>query len=149
MSKKENKEVTDTMAERVTLMRIGLLPILARPLTLLQIEEMAELARQMDEADGDYDGTMTSYTFSHGKDAGLLNRAIVVSLFRKRIWRALFGGYVMKRMDSGTMERCVKRIRETFDFGFFLTSIIFLKGMRRTEKEKTEATALGDSWVES
>ncbi len=149
MSKKENKEVTDTMAERATLMRIGLLPILARPLTLLQIEEMAELARQMDEADGDYEGTTTSYTFSHGKDAGLLNRAIVVSLFRKRIWRALFGGYVMKRMDSWTMERCVKRIRETFDFGFFLTSIIFLKGMRRTEKEKTEATALGDSWVES
>lgn len=144
-------EVTNTLAERSRIMFIGLLPIRVRPLTLCQVEEIGEMSEDMKGCDDDTDVSdeiLSAYTFKRPHDVEMMLDIIVVSLFRRRIFRLLFGRYVKKKIDSKLMKICVSRIKETFDFAFFLSASIFLKGMRKQKKEE-ETTAHGDSWVES
>lgn len=140
---------TETLSERSEVVRIGLLPIISKPLTLLQVQELGEIAEQMGEDDPDPDQLLSDYAFHNSRAAKLLSDAIVVSLFRRRLSRWLFGGYVRRHLNSNAMRRCMARIRGTFDFGFFFNSTIFLRGMRRKRTAETSETLRGDSWVES
>lgn len=147
---KETK-VTDTLSEKSGFMFVGMLPIRIRPITLYQVEEMGELAEEMsvyDENEIEKSELISSYTFSRKNDVKTLLDVIIVSLFRRRICRFLFGLYVKKRIDSELMKICVLRIKDTFDFAFFFNASIFLRGMKK-QKTEEEITALGDSWVES
>lgn len=136
-------KTTDTLSERGKFIRIGLLPIYTRPLTLLQVEEIGEVVEGMSERK-DTDVVTTSEVFKHAEDARALGEALVISLFRSRIMRLLLGGYVKKRLDSGTMEKCVAHMKNTFDYAFFFAATVFLRGMKRAkEEERKEATAPG------
>jgi hypothetical protein len=136
------QQTTDTISERGKFIRIGILPIYARPLTLLQVEEIGEVVEGMSEIK-DTDPVITSEVFKRVEGAKALGEVLVISLFRSRIMRLLLGGYVKKRLDSDTIKKCVAHMKDTFDFAFFFTATVFLRGMKRTKEERDEATALG------
>lgn len=145
-----NTKITDTLSERPEIIMIGLLPIVSKPLTYLQIQEIGEKAEKMGEYEVMKGETLSEYTFKNSKAASLLMDSVIISLFRSKINRFIFRRYVKKHLDSKTMKRCVGRIQESFDFAFFFNSTVFLRGMKRKKKEmtETEATAHGHSWEE-
>lgn len=139
--------VADTLAERGRVVLVGMLPIYARPLTLLQVQEIGEIAQGMGEFDGGRNELLSQYAFKSSREAGLLIDAVVVALFRGRLNRLLLGWYVRKHLDSKALRACVALIADNFDYSFFFTSTIFLRGMKRREKE--DDSRRGESWVES
>ena len=144
-----NKTTTDTLSEEGKVIVVGLLPIYAKPLTLLQVQELGEISEKLGEYDVNDEEYISSYVFNNSRNVGLVADAIVVALFRSKVNRFLLGWYVKKHLDTTTYKKCFEQIRSTFDFGFFFTSSVFLRGMRRKAKMENNQTAHGDSWVES
>ncbi len=150
--KRYDTNTTDALSEKSSFVMVGMLPIVVKPLTVLQVQRIGEIAEAMGEYEETDDDLLTRYAFRNNREAGLLADAVVVSLFRSRINRFLFGGYVKRHLDSKTLRKCVTIMRDNFDFRFFFQGTVFLRGMRRkrTEKEtEGQATARGGSWVES
>lgn len=138
---KEENKVTDTLAERGRWMRIGILPIHLRPLTLLQVQEISEQLSEIDEVQRqleEKDYQMAScYFFKNPNSVKRMINAIVCSMFRGKVARLLFGGYVRRRLTSDNFKPAFANINAAFDYNFFLVSLIFLQGTTR-KMEKTE-----------
>lgn len=138
---KEENKVTDTLAERGRWMRVGIIPIHLRPLTLLQVQEISEQLSQIDEVQRELDEkeyqTASCYFFKNPNSAKRMLNALVCSMFRGSVARFLFGWYVKKKLTSESFKHAFANINAAFDYNFFLVSLIFLQGTTR-KREKTE-----------
>lgn len=130
------------MGEIGKIIRVGILPIYARPLTLLQVQEIGEEMQnvEVDLESKDYQ-SLSAYVLTHPDDAKAMNNAVIKALFRKRWQRRLFGKYVLNHLTSGVYKEVYASIQASFDYNFFMIGLIFLQGTKKEEKATENQTA--------
>lgn len=130
-------KTADTLMERGYFMRVGLLPIYVKPLTLGQVIEIGELSSYLEEYDMDEEpSNMAKFAFRHSMDVETLQEIALVAVFRSKFKRKIFGWYIRKRLNTRILKDCLKAVFNTFDYAFFFSSTIFLKEMKRKKKAK-------------
>lgn len=140
-NKEVNTQTTDTLAERGKVIRVGFLPIYARPLTLLQVQEIGEEMEAVDIKDieeKEYK-TESAFVLTHPENAKAMANAVVKALFRKKWKRRLLGGYIKNHLTSKTFSEVYASIQASFDYNFFILGLIFLQGTAKKKEEKEES----------
>ena len=141
--KKEDKKLTaDTLTERSHWMRIGILPIRLRPLTLAQIYEMGEYIASMDSEGLKIKGIFNAAAemLSKYKNVPLMQETFLVTAYRRRWMRRLTRHYILHRLTIKHFQKALEVIMSAYTANFFLTSIIFLRQTKPiTEPRQTTA----------
>jgi hypothetical protein len=132
----ENEKVKDTLLEKGFKMRFGIFPISVKPLTLAQVQEIGALAGGL----GTNDDELKEMQFADGlsdlaKYGDLINDICLIILFRSQSKRGLLGGFIKKRLTSDHYKKLMGWLYQTFDFGFFLTSLVFMRGIKTKTKD--------------
>lgn len=145
MKTKDKQSVADTLTEKAMWIRVGWLWFRARPLTLAQIFEMGAVANGIDA--GDLNDTqrkirVIASMVNHHKDAKLMIKIFIITLFRSRWARVLFGWYIRRKITVLKFQELLNYIAVSFNANFFLTSIIFLR-QATVMTEPSPTTALG------
>lgn len=153
---KKDTKTADTMIEKPYRMRVGMFLFKVRPLNMSQVIEIGELASYMKEFDvkEEANGTVVSYAYKNTEDVEIIQDIAIIAMFRSKWKRRLFGGYVRKRLTTRILKQCFTAIYDTFDYAFFFTSSIFLRGVaemtgNKKEEGDSRETPRGESWVES
>lgn len=132
----DNGKVKDTLLEKGFKMRFGILPIRVKPLTLAQVQEIGALAGGL----GTNDDELKEMQFADGlsdlaKYGDLINDICLIILFRSQRKRGLLGNFIKKRLTSDHYKKLIGWLYQTFDFGFFLTSLVFMRGIKTKTKD--------------
>lgn len=132
----DNEKVKDTLLEKGFKMRFGILQINVKPLTLAQVQEIGALAGGL----GTNGDELKEMQFAEGlsdlaKYGDLINDICLVVLFRSQSKRGLLGNFIKKRLTSDHYKKLIGWLYQTFDFGFFLTSLVFMRGIKTKTKE--------------
>lgn len=146
MKKIDKEKVAEILSEKSHFIRVGLLPIKIKPLTLAQIYDMGTAANNVKSDDLQKEDKVNIFAvlMRHAKDAKAMQDVFVVCAFRKRWKRWLLGRYLRNRLTVEDFNRLLSIIAVTFNANFFLTSIIFLS-QTKIITEPSETTALGQS----
>lgn len=136
--KGKERKVGDAVIEKPLILKLGAIPVKVKPLTLAQIIEIGDIAADM----VDVDITDTA-TFAEALKMGHLQGDKVFSIcevvaFRSRWRRRLLGWLLRRRMTSKVYQQLISWLYSTFDFGFFLTSLVFMRGIRTKTKDENE-----------
>lgn len=134
----QKTRTTDTLGERGKWIKIGILPVYARPLTLLQVQEIGEEMNTIDTEGFEAYQTSSGYILHHPEQAKAINNAIIKSLFRKPWKRFLFGRYVLNHLNSEVFKEVFANLQASFDYDFFLAGLIFLQGTKTKKENQTE-----------
>ncbi|MCZ2726298.1 hypothetical protein [Bacteroides caccae] len=141
------KKVANTISERPIIIWFGCLPFIVRPLTFTQLFEIGAISKDMPEVDQNkVDGrTNVSATLLYYEEARRMSDIAVMTIFRSVWRRKLFGKFIKKRLTVRKYKKLQDYMAQTMDATFFLSTIIFLKGLNETTKPTNtpEATALG------
>lgn len=128
METTDKKKTADALTERTVWMRVGLLPIMLRPLTLGQIYEMGGYVNDMEVGE-----TMQKKSFNYVaemlskyRNAPLMQETFLVCAYRRRWKRWVFRRYILKRLTVRHFQKAMEVITNAYTANFFLTSIIFL-----------------------
>ena len=129
MKAEEKKKTAATLIEKSKWIRIGLLPIHLKPLTLGQIYEMGPYTN---EIEGDNLNLRTrvipsSEMLTRYRSAKQMQEIFLVCAFRKKWKRWLFRRYILKRLTLAKFQSAIEIITDACTANFFLTSIIFLR----------------------
>lgn len=138
----QKTKTTDALGERGKWIKIGILPVYARPLTLLQVQEIGEEMNTIDTEGFEAYQTSSGYILHHPEQAKAMNNAIIKSLFRKTWKRFLFGRYVLNHLNSETFKIVFANLQASFDYDFFLAGLIFLQGTKTAKENQTEKTKM-------
>ena len=140
MNKEEKKKTADILTEKSRWIRIGLLFIRLRPLTLGQIYEMGQYVESI-EADGlEFKGryNYVAKMLSEYNNAPLMQDIFLVTAYRRSWKRKLFRRYILKRLTVRHFQDAMDIITDAYNANFFLTSIIFLRQTKpMTEPNQT------------
>lgn len=146
------KKVANTISERPIIIWFGCLPFIVRPLTFTQLFEIGAISKDMPEVDQNkVDGrTNVSATLLYYEEARRMSDIAVMTIFRSVWGRTLFGKFIKKRLTVRKYKKLQDYMAQTMDATFFLSTIIFLKGLNETTKPTNtpEATALGAQLAE-
>ena len=146
------KEVANTMSERPILIWFGFIPFLVRPLTFTQIYDLGSISKDMPEVEQQrVDGrTNVSATLLYYEEAPRMSEIAVMTIFRSVWMRKLFRKFIKKRLTVRKYKKLQNYMARTMDATFFLSTIIFLKGLNETTKTTNtpEVTAPGQRLVE-
>lgn len=141
------KKVANTISERPIIIWFGCLPFIVRPLTFTQLFEIGAISKDMPEVDQNkVDGrTNVSATLLYYEEARRMSDIAVMTTFRSVWGRKLFGKFIKKRLTVRKYKKLQDYMAQTMDATFFLSTIIFLKGLNETTKPTNtpEATVLG------
>lgn len=150
MAKEEAKKVAQTLTEQPTIVRIGMFWFLQKPLTMAQIYEIGAIIENTEELDDSVKAQPISAILARYKDIKVCTEVVVTMLFRGRFKRWLWRKYILNHLTMATYKQVFEYGAMTFQAAFFLTSFIFLKGIKTTTSKTNteEATAHGDSWEE-
>lgn len=146
MKQEEKQKVSNALSEASMMMKVGLLRIRIRPLTLAQIFDMGAAAndinsddlQQMDKVN------IIAVLMKHYQDARAMQQVFLVCAYRKKWKRWLFGKYIKPRLTVDHFSKLLTIIASTFNANFFLTSIIFLS-QTKIMTEPNQTTAHGQS----
>lgn len=149
MSNKETK-TTDTLTEKSYWIRIGIFFFKVKPLNLSQVIEIGELTGYLKEFEGDKVPNVARYIFSNIEDVEVVQDIVLIAIFRSKFKRKLYRRYIQKRLSTKVVKDAFKAIYDTFDYAFFFTSLIFLRGVAEmtANKKSDKETVHGESWVE-
>ena len=146
------KRVADTIAERPIFLWFGMIPFMVRPLTFTQLFDIGSISKDMKEVDqSKLNGrTSLSATLVYYEEADRMSDIAVMTIFRTTWKRKLFGKFIKKRLTVRKYKKLQDYMAQTMDATFFLSTIIFLKGLNETTKPTNtpEATALGQQLAE-
>lgn len=146
------KRVADTIAERPLVIWFGFLPFLVKPLTYTQLFDIGSISKDMPEVDQNkVDGrTNVSATLMYYEEARRMADIAVMTILRSDWMRKLFGKFIKKRLTVRKYKKLQSYMAQSMDATFFLSSIIFLKGLNEATKPTNtpEATAHGVPLVE-
>lgn len=147
---KEIQAVADTITEKPTLVFIGVLPVIIRPLTMAQIYEIGAILEDVEGIDVEGDFNPVVKMLSEYKNIDVCTKVCNIILFKSPVKRWMFGRYVKKHLTMASYRRIIEYAATAFGAAFFLTSFTFLKGAKEvTKKTNTaEAIASGDSLEE-
>ena len=149
MEKEEKKKVAETLTEQSKWLRVGLLPLKIRPLTLGQIYEMGQYTCELEGLGQNMKKRINvlGEMLSRHDSARVMQKVFLVCAFRSRLMRVLFGWYIKHRLTAKCFKDMLDIVALSMDANFFLTSIIFLQ--RTTQiTEPSQTTAPGQSWEE-
>lgn len=128
MEKSDKKRISDTLNERCEIIRVGILRIKVRPLTLGQIYEIGAAACDINAKDLQYKDKVrvVAEMIAHYNDAKAMQEIFLICAYRNRWLRKLFRRYILHRLTVKKFQDLISIISKSFDANFFLTSIIFL-----------------------
>lgn len=120
---------------------------LARPLTLAQLWKVGSIVSEMPELDLDGKFNPLAKVLERPDDFKVCTEVFIALLFRGWLKRKLFGWYIRKHLTAKQYAKLLAYTTQSFDAGFFLTNLTFLKGLRTvTSQTNTDAvTAPGVS----
>ena len=146
------KRVADTIGERPTIIRFGLLPFFVYPITYNQIWDIGEITKDLPEITQDkVKGLLdVSATLLFPGESKKMAEIAVLTMFRSSWMRWLFGGYIKKRLTVRRYKKLQDYMAKTMDATFFLHTIIFLKGLNEITRTTNtpEVTPLGQPSAE-
>lgn len=128
MKTSEKKHVAETLMEKSTKIKVGRFSFEVKPLTFMQIYEMAAVANDIKKPSwkpGDKINVLQE-TITHGNDARLMCEIFVICAFRKTWKRRFWRRYITKRLNVNAFNDLIQFISHSFNVNFFLTSITFL-----------------------
>lgn len=139
MKTADKENVSRTLKEEPIVIRIGLLKCCIKPLTLNQIYEIGVHANNIKPIEVSEDGKINilQQMIEHGNDARILCDIFVICAYRKKIWRKLWGKYLRKRLKMEHIRKLIQFLSGSFDVNFFLTSITFLKQIKKMTEPST------------
>ena len=149
MKTTDKKKTAEVLTEKSLWMRIGLLPIIMRPLTLGQIYEMGEFVNDIDTGDVDLKDKMNvvAEMLARFKNVPLMQEIFLVCAYRRRWKRWIFRRYIFRRLTVSHFQKAMEIITNAYTANFFLTSIIFLRQTKPMTEPK-QTTPLGQQWEE-
>ena len=148
MKTTDKKKTADALTEKTVWMRVGLLPIMLRPLTLGQIYEMGVFINDLDIGDGVSEKiNIVAEMLALYKNAPLMQETFLVCAYRRRWKRWIFRRYILKRLTVKHFQKAMKVITNAYTANFFLTSIIFLHQTKPMTEPK-QTTHLGQQLEE-
>lgn len=130
------KQVANAVAERPIIIWFGFIPFVVKPLTFTQLFDIGSISKDMPEVDQQkIDGrTNVSATLMYYEESAKMAEIAVMTIFRS-IWkRRIFGGFVKKRLTVRKYKKLQDYMAQTMDATFFLSTIIFLKGLNEMTK---------------
>ena len=144
MKAEEKNKTAATLTERSKWIRIGLLFIHLKPLTLGQIYEMGPYTSKIEGDNLNLQSRIipSSEMFSRYRSAVQMQEIFLVCAFRQRWKRWLFRRYILKRLTLSMFQSVVEIITDACTANFFLTSIIFLR-QTNAISEPIQTTARG------
>lgn len=131
--------ISRTINEYGKWIRIGSLPFYMRPVTYGQIVEISACVSTMEGLTEEDSGTQLSIALLHGKDAAAIADIASIMIFRTRWMRFFFRRYIKNHITASKVSQVLKFLYKSIDPDFFLTTIIFLKGIDQTKPTKTTA----------
>lgn len=139
MKTEEKKKITGTLKEEPIIIRVGLLNCKIKPLTLWQIYEIGTYANDIKplELKEGNKVNVVQQMIEHGNDAKILTDIFIVCAFRKKIIRKIFSKYIRKRLNIEHINELIKFLSVSFNINFFLTSITFLKQIKKMTEPQT------------
>lgn len=139
MKTSDKENVSRTLKEEPIVIRIGLLKCSIKPLTLNQIYEIGVQANNIKPIEVSEDGRINilQQMIEHGNDARVLCNIFVICAYRKKIWRKILGKYLLKRLKMEHVKKLIQFLSGSFDVNFFLTSITFLKQIKKMTEPST------------
>lgn len=139
MKAADKENVSRTLKEEPIVIRIGLLRCSIKPLTLNQIYEIGVHANNIKPIEVSEDGRINilQQMIEHGNDARILCNIFVICAYRKKIWRKILGKYLLKRLKMEHVKKLIQFLSGSFDVNFFLTSITFLKQIKKMTEPST------------
>ena len=144
MNNNEKRSTAGAITEKPILVFFGMIPFFVRPMTMAQIWQIGEKIGDIDEIEIEGEFNPYQKVFSMFKDVKSANEITPIIVFRSRVMRKIFGGFIRKRMTMKKYNELLQYASLSFDASFFLQSITFLKGCSQTTMNTKEATALGD-----
>lgn len=141
MTKEDKKKVAATLLEKATTIKVGLLRIKVKPLTLGQIFEMGEYSHDIKELHLETVKKMNvmQILLAHTEDAKAMCEIFIICAFRNHWARKVFGGYIRHHLTIMHFNDLVKYISMSFNANFFLTSISFLSQTKIMTEPTTTA----------
>lgn len=114
----------------------GMLPFIVKPLTLVQIWDIGAISKDMPEVEQEKIDKLNavSATLLYSGEAKKMADIAVLTMLRSVLMRWLFGSYIKKRLTIRKYKRLQDYMANTMDASFFLSTIIFLKGLNETTK---------------
>lgn len=131
--------ISRTINEYGQWVRIGWIPFHMRPVTYGQIVEISACVSTMDGISEEDTGTQLGVAMRHGADAEAVARIASIMIFRSRLLRFFFRRYIRNHITTSKVSTMLKYLYKSIDPDFFLTTIIFLKGINQTKPTKTTA----------
>lgn len=130
------RKVANTIAERPIMLWFGCLPFIVRPLTFTQLFDIGSISKDMPEVEQKkVDGrTNVSATLLYYEEASRMSEIAVLTIFRSGWMRKLFRKYIKKRLTVRKYKKLQDYMAQTMDANFFLSTIIFLKGLNEMTK---------------
>ena len=146
MKTTDKKKTADVLTERSLWVRVGMLPIRIRPLTLGQIYEIGPHACQLEAEGLDMKARIiaSAEMFARYASARQMQEIFLICAFRKRWMRKVLRRYIINRLTVRMFQRAVTVMTNAFSANFFLTSIISLHQMNQVTEPKI-TTPLGQS----
>lgn len=140
-------KVHSTMTERPLLIRVGLLFFIARPLTLAQLWRVGSIVAKMPDLNLEGKFNPMAKVLERPDDFRICTEVFIALLFRSRLSQRLFGWYIRRNLTSHQYAKLLMYTTQSFDAGFFLTSLTFLRGMKTVTSQTNmeEVTAPGGS----
>lgn len=140
MKTTDKKKTADVLTERSVWVRVGLLPIMIRPLTLGQIYEIGASVNDLDASGLDIKARINQVAemFARYQNVPMMQETFLMCAYRRRWKRKLFRRYILKRLCIKHFEKAMEVITNAYTANFFLTSIIFLSQTKpMTEPKQT------------
>lgn len=146
----EVKKTKDALLEKPMFIRFGIMLFRVKPLTLAQIYEIGAVVENMKEVETNTLGrtiNALAKSLELYENIPLCEKVVLISMFRRSLWRKIWGRFIRKRMTVARYRRLVEYFALTFQAAFFFTSFTFLKGakMITSPTNTDEVTALGAS----
>lgn len=145
--KKVNEEsvqgrTVEAFAERPIIVFFGCIPFLIKPITLTQIWEIGNVVKDMTPIEKEKVENIISdvaAVLSYSNEGASIADIVVLFMFRSTWGRWLFGNFVKKRLTVKKHKKIQNFMARSMDPAFFLSTIIFLRGI--TELTKPTNTA--------
>lgn len=132
----------EAFAERPIIVFLGCIPFFIKPITLTQIWEIGNVVKDMSQIEKEKVENIVSdvaAVLSYSNEGANIADIIVLFMFRSTWMRWLFGNYVKKRLTVKKHKKIQNFMARSMDPAFFLSTIIFLRGI--TELTKPTNTA--------
>nr|DAE61711.1 MAG TPA: hypothetical protein [Caudoviricetes sp.] len=149
MNKVEGENIqertVEAFAERPMIVFLGCIPFVIRPITLTQIWEIGNIVKDMIPIEKEKVENIISdvaAVLSYSKEGINIANIIVLFMFRSRWMRWLFGNYVKKRLTVKKHKKIQNFMARSMDPAFFLSTIIFLRGITELTKPTNIAEAI-------